>query len=111
MGPAFATGTEQVELNGAFSDYGPVLSADGLNIYFNSDRPGGSGNLDVWFATRASLGAAFQPPVNAATLNSQINTSYSDRVGCISPDGCRLYLVNSRPGVGASDIYIAERSL
>ena len=32
----------------------PILSRDELTMYFTSDRPGGLGGDDLWFATRES---------------------------------------------------------
>jgi hypothetical protein len=29
-------------------DHGPIASSDGSTFYFSSDRPGGSGSLDLW---------------------------------------------------------------
>jgi hypothetical protein len=36
-------------------DMQPALSADGLRLYFVSDRPGGKGGLDIWTVTTAQL--------------------------------------------------------
>jgi len=32
-------------------DYDPVLSRDGCELYFTSDRAGGAGALDLWRVT------------------------------------------------------------
>lgn len=48
----------------------PVVSADGLTLWFASDRPGGQGDLDIWVATRTARDAAWSSAVNAETLNS-----------------------------------------
>ncbi|NIO09470.1 MAG: hypothetical protein GTO40_16285, partial [Deltaproteobacteria bacterium] len=29
-------------------EWAPQISADGLTLYFTSDRPGGSGSMDLW---------------------------------------------------------------
>jgi len=34
----------------------PALSWDGTTLYFYSDRPGGFGGRDLYFATRRKLG-------------------------------------------------------
>jgi WD40-like Beta Propeller Repeat len=36
-------------------DMQPALTADGLRLYFVSDRPGGKGGLDIWTVTTALL--------------------------------------------------------
>jgi hypothetical protein len=86
----------------------PVVSADGLWIYFASSRGGGGaqGELDVWSSHRESLDSPFTAPVDVAELN----TSSSDRPSWISNDGCRMYLTSTRPGgLGLLDVWLAER--
>jgi hypothetical protein len=51
----FTFGTPQnlgSTVNSLYHDAGPSLSADGLDLYFYSDRPGGSGGYDIWVSTR-----------------------------------------------------------
>jgi hypothetical protein len=40
-------------LNTGFSDGAPALSKDRTTLYFNSNRPGGSGGTDLYVSTRA----------------------------------------------------------
>ena len=40
-------------INSAFQELQPALSKDGTTLYFASDRPGGSGDMDIYVATRA----------------------------------------------------------
>ncbi len=86
----------------------PIVSADGLWLYFASSRGGGGakGELDIWVSHRASLAASFEAPVDVAELN----TSSSDRPSWISVDGCRMYLTSTRAGgLGNLDVWRAER--
>ncbi|HEX2778964.1 MAG TPA: hypothetical protein VHM30_05675, partial [Gemmatimonadaceae bacterium] len=39
-------------INSAFVERRPSLSDDGLTMFFDSDRPGGSGLLDLYMTTR-----------------------------------------------------------
>ena len=39
-------------VNSTYRDYAPDISADGLEFYFSSNRPGGSGNADIWVSRR-----------------------------------------------------------
>ena len=48
----------------------PAVSADGLTLYWASDREGGLGDLDIWRATRPSRGAPWGPAENQRALNS-----------------------------------------
>jgi hypothetical protein len=75
------------ELNSDSADRGPGISADGLEIFFSSERPGGAGELDLWRATRRSLDQPFGPPENVAELNT-INDEVFPR---LSGDGSTLY--------------------
>lgn len=76
------------ELNTDSTDRGPGISADGLEIFFSSDRPGGAGELDLWRATRPSRDQPFGPPENVAEVNT-INDEVYPR---LSADGSILYL-------------------
>jgi hypothetical protein len=40
-------------VNSAGIDQGPYLAADGKTLYLASDRPGGSGGLDLYVTIRA----------------------------------------------------------
>ena len=44
------------------------LSADGLTMYFHSDRPSGKGGYDIWTTTRT--GEGWTTPVNLGAVNS-----------------------------------------
>ncbi|HET8935876.1 MAG TPA: hypothetical protein VFN67_20655 [Polyangiales bacterium] len=58
-----ALSTEGVETS-------PAISADGLSLYWASDREGGLGDLDIWLSTRPSRGAPWSAPENQRALNS-----------------------------------------
>ena len=84
-----------------------TLSADGLTMFFNSDRPGGSGEMDVYMATRQSAADPFE---NVLNLGDQINTPWRDAGPVLSEDELTLYFQSDRPGgVGDRDIYMATR--
>ena len=50
------------ELNSAFDDIGPALSADGRLLCFYSNRPGGAGGFDLYLSERSNQG--WSAPVN-----------------------------------------------
>ncbi len=39
-------------VNSGAEDRAPSISADGLELYFHSNRPGGHGSDDIWMTTR-----------------------------------------------------------
>lgn len=51
-------------VNSSYFEIGSRISADGLSLYFISDRPGGSGPADLWVTTRATLAEDWAEPVN-----------------------------------------------
>jgi hypothetical protein len=58
------------ELNSEDRETGIALAADGLTILFSSDRPGGSGGLDVYRAQRARRTDPWSEPERVADLSS-----------------------------------------
>lgn len=100
----FDTVTALSSLNGPGMDHQPEVSADELSIYFVSDR---SGNVDIWHATRASVGAAFGAPQPV----SELNTSSDEGGITLSSDGLEAIIASNRPGgAGARDLYRATRA-
>jgi Tol biopolymer transport system component len=75
-------------VNSPWGDWCPRPSADGLSLYFHSNRAGGEGDNDIWMTTRISLDAPWQAATN---LGPRINTGASDMNPSISSDGLTLY--------------------
>ncbi|MEP6922209.1 MAG: hypothetical protein ABI967_13865 [bacterium] len=82
------------ELNTTFNEGYPILSPDGLSLYIVSDRPGGSGALDIYVANRARQDDPFGAPEN---LGLPVNSSANDHSPTPVP-GHGLFFVSSRPG-------------
>jgi serine/threonine protein kinase len=47
------------------------ITPDELEIFFESQRPDGAGQSDIWWAKRDSIEKPFDAPVNVRTLNTQ----------------------------------------
>jgi hypothetical protein len=98
-------------INSPFDDSGPCMSADGLTLYFASDRPGGSGDFDLYVSTRKTTEDPWGEPVN---LGPTVNSRYYDNHPCIAADGLTLYFDSRRPGVpgqsGLTDLYLTRRA-
>jgi Tol biopolymer transport system component len=75
-------------VNSSGYDFSPSIPADGLELYFESDRPGGEGTYDIWVSTRAFKEDDWGAPTN---LGAPINTPDWQNEPCISPDGLELY--------------------
>ena len=87
---------------------GPSISADGLSLYFNSDRPGGFGDSDLYVSTRATKDDQWRASSN---LGSVVNSSANEGALSISADGLGLYFMSNRPGgSGSRDIWVTTRA-
>ena len=81
-----------------------MLSADGLRIVFESDRPGGSGGRDLWLATRTDTTAAFEEATPLADLNGPLDDGEPYLVGD------RLYWSSTESEEGPTRIRVATAS-
>ncbi len=93
-------------VNSSSDDFSEDISADGLELYFASNRPGGSG-YDIWVAKRATTEDKWAAPVN---LGPMVNSSAAEGCPAISDDGLELYFWSTRSGgFGSYDIWVARR--
>jgi len=99
-------------VNSSAYDHGPWISADGLELYFDSGRP--AGNIgDIWVARRATRDDPWGTPVK---LGPEINSSFDETGPCISADGRSLFFSDywnaalRRPGFGGADMYVSRRA-
>jgi hypothetical protein len=84
------------------------LSADGLALYFQSDRPGGYGGQDLYVARRATRTSPWEAATN---LGPKVNSAQDEYTPAVSPDGLELYLQSSRDGgYGGNDLYVCTRA-
>jgi Tol biopolymer transport system component len=109
-GPHFTGWAAPVNLgatvNSAFTEFGPALSKDGLSLYFTSNRPTGSGGLDIWVSQREARDGAWGTPVNLASINTVAN----DFVPAFSRDGHWMFFASTRPGgYGMADVWASWR--
>ena len=100
-------------VNSSYQDVGSSISADGLSLFFSSNRPGGYGQTDIWVTTRATTNEPWSEPVN---LGPTVNSSASEISPRISGDGRTLFFSDYesgpfRPGgYGGSDIWVTMRA-
>lgn len=80
-------------VNTSAMDGSPDISSDGLHLYFNSERSGGEGGRDLWYASRPTVN---EPWSEAENLGSVINSRAFDAWPTISSDGNSLYFVTDR---------------
>lgn len=100
----FGNAASIAQLNSASDDSGATLTADALSVYFTSERSGGEGGRDLWFAERTDAGSTFSSPQNLA----EVNGASDDADPAISADGRELFFATSR--AGGSQIWHALRT-
>ncbi len=88
-------------------DAHPSLSADGMTMFFVSDREGGWGGLDIWYSIKQ--GEEWSEPVNAGP---NINTAFNDMSPYLNKTGDRIvFASDGRVGMGGLDLFVAEGSI
>lgn len=104
----FGAPTPVAELNTTSNDQRPnIRYRDGLEIFFESDRPGGFGSTDLYSSVRDDPESSWSVPAN---LGSVINNSLAQGRPSLSFDGTELYFMQGTPGVGSSnDLFVARR--
>ena len=92
---------------------GPSLSADGLELYFVSDRPGalgGPGDQDIYVSRRESTHDDWGAPER---VPPPISSAFFDITPSISRDGLALYFASNRPGPFSPpwpDLWVSHRA-
>jgi hypothetical protein len=104
----FGPATLIQELSSPMADPGLMVAFHGLEAFFFSNRPGGSGGQDVWTATRKTAFDLWSAPLNLGPL---VNSSGIDQRPYIASDLRTLYFASDRDGgFGGLDMYVTTRS-
>ena len=95
-------------INSSSVEADPSISADGLELFFESRRPGGHG-ADIYVSRRASKDDPWGPCMN---IGAPVNTAYDDQSPSISADGLTLFFsAYNRPGgYGSDDLWVTTRA-
>jgi hypothetical protein len=107
--PAFGDSGQRIRnVNEAeTTEFGATLTGDLLEVFFVSDRPGGMGDTDIWYAARGSRTDPFDEPVLLAAASSTLG----DVSPAISADGLTLWVGSERElGQGGMDVWRLQRS-
>lgn len=89
--------------DGDAEDDDPTVRGDELEIYFNSNRSGGS---ELLVSVRDDPDDPWGPPVLASPLN---DAEFGDTTPKLTPDGLAIYFSSNRPPSEAFDIWVATR--
>ena len=88
------------------SQEGAISFAGNGDAYFISDRLGGVGGKDIWYAMKRGK-TKYYPPQNLRNLNTPLN----EESVFVTPDGNTLYYsTNGLPGFGGYDVYKSVKS-
>ena len=98
-------------VNSPYGDGDPFIVPDGLSLYFDSFRPSGYGDADIWVTTKQTSErnpeSYWGPPVNLGAL---VNSEYKEVCPSITADGLTLVFSSNRPsGLGGTDIWLSTR--
>jgi outer membrane protein OmpA-like peptidoglycan-associated protein/tetratricopeptide (TPR) repeat protein len=89
--------------NDNYSVAHPALSADGKNLIFASDMPGGEGASDLYMV--AIEGDGFGEPKN---LGDVVNTEGRETFPFVDTNGDLYFASDGHVGLGGLDIFVAE---
>jgi outer membrane protein OmpA-like peptidoglycan-associated protein len=86
----------------------PSISPDGSRLYFASDRPGGLGDVDIWYSDYDANRNRWLPAKNAGNV---INTPFRDWSPFIAANNRELFFASEahQPNYGGTDFYVAVR--
>lgn len=79
-----------------WAEQAPWISSDGLLLIFHSNRPGGYGGHDLWYATRIAPGEEW---TNITNIGPNVNSAESDVGAKLAEEGERLFFIREEsPG-------------
>lgn len=88
-----------------FNSMQPYVSRDGKYLIFSSNRPGGIGKYDLWYATIRPDGSTG----NAINMGNVINSKSDEQAPYYNPKTKKLiYSSNGRIGMGGFDFYHSD---
>lgn len=93
---------EELNINGdEYSTAHPALSPDGSRLYFSSDRPGGSGESDLYMVSIGKEGHLGK----AENLGAKINTAGKETFPFVSEKNELYFSSNGHFGLGGLDVF------
>ncbi len=100
---------EIVSFSGKYFDIEPFLSADGLKLYFASNRPLDNAetktkDFDIWYVERENKNAEWSNPIN---LGEPINSSANEFYPSIADNNNFYFTCDERTTKGKDDIFVS----
>lgn len=109
---SFGPGFLITELSSPHADFRVTVRPNGLELYFDSARPGppgvvGIGLRDLWVSRRETVSTPWSIPVHVGSI---VNSEFDDIFPALTSDGTTLIFSSDRPGgVGGTDLYLSSR--
>jgi Tol biopolymer transport system component len=92
----------------AINEAAVSIRHDGKEMFFWSNRAGGSGGPDIWTSIRSDVHSPWSTPVNAGPA---LNSSANEVTPSLSFDGLTMVFASTRAGgLGGNDLYFSTRS-
>lgn len=85
----------------AYNEFAPFLAADGVTLYYSSNKPGGLGGQDIWMTKR--LDDTWQNWSEPVNLGPTVNSDDWDAYYTLDARGEEAYLVSSKNSVGGNE--------
>jgi len=96
-----------VSFDTSANEFDPAFAPDGSGVHFFSNRPGGLGGDDIYFAPFDAATGRYGAAVN---LGPAVNSPGDEWAPCPSPDGRQLlFASDGRGGQGRHDLFLATR--
>lgn len=87
--------------NSAYSTGHPALNSDETKLYFASDRPGGFGGSDIYYANISADGS-LGDPINAGEI---VNTNKNEKFPFVNSEDVLFFSSDGHQGLGLMDIF------
>lgn len=99
-----------VSFSGKYRDIEPFLTADGLRLYFSSNRPlndltSPAKDYDIWYVERADLKSNWLAPVN---LGKPVNTSSNEFFPSLAQNGNLYFTSDAVALIKKDDIFFSK---
>ncbi len=95
---------QPVMFNSEKNDFDPFFALDGSGVYFFSNRDGGRGGDDLYFAPYERSTHHYDDPVN---LGAGVNTPKDEWAPSVTRDGRLLFASDGHGGAGLHDLFVA----
>lgn len=99
-----------VNFTGRYRDIEPFVTADGLRLYFSSNRPlndtGEAKDYDIWYVERKSIVQEWSAPVNAG---APVNTTANEFYPSLAVNGNLYFTSDGFDSKGKDNIYVSNR--